>query len=97
MYFAVPDRLYLWGVIPLAIFFLAWVASRRRSALARFGVPALVTALGSNVSQRKRRWKMALWFVALVALVLARTRPLWGTQVMVKAQEGVEVMAVMFF
>lgn len=92
MDFARPNYLYLLGLIPLAALFLAWAASRRRAALARLGTPSLIAALGANVSQRKQRWKTGLWFAALVALVLALARPLWGTQVMVKAQEGVEVM-----
>jgi len=42
-----------------------------------------------------RRWKAALWFVALVALSVALARPRWGTQVTVKVQEGVEVMVAL--
>jgi Ca-activated chloride channel family protein len=36
-----------------------------------------------------------LWFAALVTLVVALARPLWGSQVLVKVQEGVEVMVVL--
>jgi Ca-activated chloride channel family protein len=55
----------------------------------------LIETLSASVSVRKRRWKTALWFVALIALVIALARPLWGIQVMVRAQEGVEVMVVL--
>jgi Ca-activated chloride channel family protein len=95
MDFAKPNYLYLLGLVPLAALFLAWAVSRRRAILARLGAPSLVEALSANVSPRKRRWKTALWFVALVALVVALARPLWGTQVTVKVQEGVEVMVVL--
>jgi Ca-activated chloride channel family protein len=95
MDFAKPGYLYLLGLVPLAALFLAWAASRRRTALARLGTPSLIAALSANVSPRKRRWKTVLWFLALVALVVALARPLWGTQVTVKVQEGVEVMVVL--
>jgi Ca-activated chloride channel family protein len=95
MDFARPLYLYLLGLIPLVILFLTWAGSQRRKTLARFGVPSLIESLSANVSHRRRRWKMALWFVALVALILALARPLWGTQVTIKIQEGVEIMAVL--
>ena len=95
MDFAKPDYLYLLGFVPLAALFLAWAGSRRRTAMAQLGAPSLIAALSANVSPRKRRWKMVLWFAALIALVVALARPLWGTQVTVKVQEGVEVMAVL--
>jgi len=95
MNFARPNYLYLLGLIPLAATFLAWAASRRRAALARIGLPDLIATLSASVSRRKRRWKTVLWLVALVALVVALARPRWGTQVTVKAQEGVEVMVAL--
>jgi len=95
MDFAKPNYLYLFGLVPLAALLLAWAASRRRAALGRVGAPFLVATLGASVSQRKRGWKTALWFTALVSLILAVARPLWGAQVMVKAQQGVEVMVVL--
>jgi Ca-activated chloride channel family protein len=92
MDFARPNYLYLLVLVPLIALFLAWAASRRRMALAKLGTPSLIAALSVSVSSRKRRWKMALWFAALIALIVALARPLWGTQVTVKVQEGVEVM-----
>lgn len=95
MDFARPSYLYLLCLIPLVTLFLGWAASRRRKALARWGQPALVVALAPSVSRRRRRWKTLLWFAALIALIVALARPRWGTQVIVKAQEGVEVMVVL--
>jgi Ca-activated chloride channel family protein len=95
MEFVRPNYLYLLGLIPLAIIFLSWAASRRQKAQNRLGNPSLIAALSINVSHRKRRWKTALWFVVLGALVVALARPLWGTQVTVNVQEGVEVMVVL--
>jgi len=95
MSFAKTECLYLLGVIPAGALFLAWSRTRRQAALATLGSPPLIDALAPSVGHRRRRWKTALWFLALVALIVALARPLWGTQVVVKAQEGVEVMVVL--
>jgi len=54
-----------------------------------------VTQLSASLSLRKRHWKTALWLVSLAALVVSLARPCWGTQVMVRTREGVEVMVVL--
>lgn len=95
MDYARPDRFILLGVIPLVIALVIWAAHRRRAALARVGSPALMATLADSVSLRKRRWKVAMRFIALLALIVALARPLWGTQVAVKAQQGVEVMVAL--
>jgi Ca-activated chloride channel family protein len=95
MDFAQPNAFYCLLLVASAAAFLLWVAARRRAALAHLGTPSLIAALSANISQRKRRWKTVLWFVALIALVVALARPRWGTQVTVKAQEGVSVMVVL--
>lgn len=95
MDFAQPNFLYLLGLFPIAVLFLVWAARRRHLTLARWGEPALVVQLGASVSLRKRRWKTALWLLALATMILALARPCWGTKVMVRAREGVEVMVVL--
>ncbi|MBN2004689.1 MAG: VWA domain-containing protein [Anaerolineae bacterium] len=95
MDFAQPSFLYLLGLIPVVILFLVWAARRRHATLARWGEPALVVQLSASVSALKRRWKAALWLLSLVTLIVALARPCWGTKVMVRAHEGVEVMVVL--
>jgi len=95
MEFARPAYLYLLGAIPAIALFLAWAASRRKAALVRLGVPSLLDRLSANLNRGGRRWKTALWFVAFTSLALALARPLWGSQVVVNVQEGVEVMVVL--
>ena len=95
MEFARPGYLRLLGAIPVIALLLAWAASRRRKALSRIGVPSLVNRLSSSVSVRARRRKIVLSFAAFCSLVVALARPLWGSQVVVKAQQGVEVMVVL--
>jgi Ca-activated chloride channel family protein len=87
-----PAYLYLLLLVPLAALLLAWAAQRRRAAIARLGIPSLIAALSASVSLTRRRWKMALWFLALIALIVALARPRWGAQVQVTAQRGVQVM-----
>ncbi len=95
MDFAQPFYLYGLGLVPAAWLFFLWAARRRRAAWARWGDPALAAQLGASVSARKRRWKAALWLLTLTSLVVALARPRWGTKLMVKSQQGVEVMVVL--
>ena len=95
MEFAEPGYLYGLVLLPLAVLFLRWAARRRRAALARWGDLGLMARLSDNVSLRKRRWKVGLWLFSLVAVVVALARPRWGTQLVVTAQTGVEVMVVL--
>ena len=95
MHFAKQNYLYLLGLLPLAGLFLLWATRHRRAALVRLGDLGLMMRLSDSVSPHKRRWKMALWFTTLVMLIVALARPQWGTQLIVKAQAGVEVMVVL--
>ncbi len=95
MNFAQPKYLYLLALVPAVGLFLLWAARQRHAALAQLGDIALIKQLSANVSRRKRRWKATLRLIALTALVFALARPLWGTKLTVKAQEGVEVMVVL--
>jgi Ca-activated chloride channel family protein len=93
--FARPNYLYLLTLVPLAALWLAWTARRRRADMARLGTPALITALSASVSAARRRWKSVLWFIALLAVILALARPRWGTRVQVTVQQGVQVMVAL--
>jgi Ca-activated chloride channel family protein len=95
MDFAQPSFLYLLFLVPLAALFLAWADRRQRTVAARIGAPALIAVIGASVSRRRRRWKKALWFFAILALIVAVARPHWGTQVEMIAQRGVQVMVAL--
>jgi Ca-activated chloride channel family protein len=95
MSFGKPQYLYLLILVPGAVAFLVWAARRRRAALGRFASAPLGSALSPNVGWRQRRWKAVLWFVSLISLVLGLAQPRWGTQILVRAREGVEVMVVL--
>lgn len=95
MDFARPAFLYLIILVPLAALFLSWSVRRRRSDIIRLGTPSLIAALCASLSARQRRLKTTLWFIALIALILALARPLVGTQVQTAIQRGIQVMVVL--
>jgi Ca-activated chloride channel family protein len=95
MEFANPEILTLLVLLPLVGVLIVWSNTRHRNALARIGNPHLIQRLSDSLHIRKRRWKAFLSLLALFFLVIAATRPLWGTFVTVKVQEGVEVMIVL--
>ena len=95
MSFVKPSHLYLIGLVPLTALFLAWSSWRRDRALARFGALPTVERLGIGLSARRPRLRSVLYALAALFLVLALSRPRWGSQVSVKAQRGVEVMVVL--
>lgn len=95
MDFAAP--IYLNCFIPLILVGLLLFAlnRRREAAIARLGMPALITRLSASVNRRGRRWQMILWFAALTLLIIALARPRWGTQVEYIDRQGVEIMVVL--
>ena len=95
MDFARPAYLYLVTLLPIAAVVLVWAARRKRVEIARLGTPSLINALSPSVSGTRRRWKTALWFIALIALVICIARPRWGTEVQIAAQRGVQIMVVL--
>jgi Ca-activated chloride channel family protein len=63
--------------------------------VARLGAPELIAKLGAAVNWRGRRWQLALWFLALVFLIIALARPRWGSQVEYVERQGVEIMVAL--
>jgi Ca-activated chloride channel family protein len=95
MSFVRPTQLYLLGLIPLFILLLAWGSWRRKQALARLGAPALLSRLAQSLDPSRRRFKSVVTVAAAALLVGALARPRWGSQLLVRAQEGVEVMVML--
>jgi Ca-activated chloride channel family protein len=95
MDFAQP--LYLTCFIPL--FFLALLLAllirREKVMVARLGAPELIAKLSAAVNWRGRRWRLVLWFLALIFLIIALARPRWGSQVEYVERQGVEIMVAL--
>ncbi len=95
MDFTEPKYLYLLGLLPVVMVFLIWSVQRKKAALAKLGNIDLISSLAINVSHLRRRWKTVIWFTVVILLVVALARPVWGTQVSIKAQQGVEVIVAL--
>lgn len=95
MTFGHPEFLYGLLLTPFAALFLYWARQRRRQALTRLGNLGLINRLSDNINWRGRRWRHLLWLVVLALLLIASSRPQWGSEVQVVEQRGVEIMAVL--
>jgi len=95
MDFAQPAYFYCFIPLILLGLLFGWLTRRRETALARLGAPGLMARLSATVNHAGRRWKTALWFVALTLVVVTLARPRWGSQVEYVERRGVEVMVVL--
>lgn len=95
MTFANPQFLVLLALVPVAGLFFAWAGRQRERALANLGNPSLVQRLSATVNWRGRRWRLALWLVAVAFLIVAAARPQWGREVQTIDQEGLQVMVAL--
>jgi len=92
MSFGQVDFLYLLFTLPVAGAALWWSLRRRKTDIQRIGNPDLIARLYTSVNQRGRKAKLTLWFVALALVIVALSRPQWGSQVEIVEQEGSQVM-----
>lgn len=90
--FEAPEMLMLLGLLPvMGLLFIVRSRARGR-AVARLGDAALVAKLNTQVDSAARRWKSALWLMALAALIVAMARPVWGTEFEIIEARGVAVI-----
>lgn len=82
-------------VIPAVVSLLLWAGRRRTHLLSRLGDLALVQRLSASVNWRGRRWRTALWLLALAMLIVALARPQWGVEVREVEQEGLQVLVAL--
>ena len=78
-----------------AVLFTLWANSRQKNALVKLGDPTLVKKLSDNINWRGRRWRTALWLLALAMLIISLARPQWGSEVREIDQEGLQVMVAL--
>ena len=95
MTFGEPNLLYALAVIPLAGLFLFWAHKRRQSALNRLGDLELINRLSISINRRGRQWRNILWLILLSMLLIAMSRPQWGSELQVVEQQGVEIMVAL--
>jgi Ca-activated chloride channel homolog len=90
--FANPFLLWLLLLLlPLALL-LAWAWRVRQRLLARFISPRLLATLTAGVSKQRQKVRMALFFVAVAALLFSLARPQLGFSLEESKQSGLDIV-----
>jgi len=92
--FANPQYLWLLLIIPTIALVFWFSLHNRKVRLARFGNIALLKELMPDVSMWRMKLKFILFCLALVFLILAISRPQFGSKLREVKTEGVEMMLV---
>ncbi len=92
--FANPQYLYLIALIPLLWALFVMASHNRRKRLAKFGNPELLKSLMPNVSRGRVQFKFFLFLGSLFFLILALSRPQFGSKLREESSRGVEMMLV---
>jgi Ca-activated chloride channel family protein len=79
-------------LMPACVLLVRWGARRQRAMLDRVIAPRLREQLLRSVDYGRRRFKTALWMLALVALLLSLARPLFGHREIKVERPGVDLM-----
>ena len=95
MTFGNPQFLLLLAAVPIAAGLVVWAYAARRSALSRFGDPAVVRRLIGSTNNPGRLAKSTLTIVALALVVLAAARPQWGETEQIVERHGVQLMVAL--
>ena len=82
-------------LLPVMGLFSWWAWRRQGELLGRLGDPSLVARLSEVVNWHGRKQRNLLWLIALGLVIIALTRPQWGSEVQIVEQEGVQVMVVL--
>lgn len=90
--FAYPYNLYLLLAAPLFALLFFMARTSRRSALRRFGRPAIVEHLMPDASRYTPSVKICLQLLAIAALVIMLARPRAGAKEQQETSAGIEVM-----
>jgi len=92
MTFGQSDFLLFLLALPVAAAVLYWSLKKRDTDILRIGSPDLIARLHASVNQRGRTAKFGLWFIAFALVIVALSRPQWGSEVEIVKQEGSQVM-----
>ena len=93
--FAQPEYLYLLFLIPALLVAYLYIAVRKRRAIARFGMYALMKQLMPEVSYKKQNTKFFILLSALAVFVFVLARPQFGMKMEVEKRNSVELMICM--
>ena len=92
MYFANPNMLFLLLLVPLFFIMQVVVQKLRKRRIRKFGDEALVKQLMPSYSTAKQWWKVSLFSIGFIFLVLALARPQTGSKLKEYKTEGAEII-----
>ena len=95
MTFESPQFLFALAALPALVMFMRWVQARRAAAVLRIGDPLLIERLSTGASGGMRLARLSLWFVGVALIVVALSRPQWGSEIEIVEQRGVQLMVVL--
>lgn len=89
--FAHPEYLYLLALVPVFALIFIVLAHLRKSAMKRFGEPAILERLAESASKPKRLVKFIFSVTAFSIIVVGFANPQIGTRLQEVKQEGVDI------
>lgn len=87
--------LHLLWLLPVFWLLFVYAGAARRRALRRFAETEMLSRLLAQVSPARRRWKQALWLLAMVGVILALARPCWNPVAQEVKRQGRDVVFVL--
>lgn len=84
--------MYFLFLIPALWVFFLWSEKDKLKAKARFGKLDLISKLEESHSVRRYNLKKYLLLASLFFLILALTRPQWGTRLVTVSREGIDIL-----
>lgn len=90
-----PVYLYLLLIIPVLVLLRVLELRRRKQKLKKFGDPALLGGLMTDVSRPRRELKFWLMTAAVALLIVMLARPQMGTKISQEKRQGIEVIISM--
>ena len=95
MNFGAPQFLYALAALPALMVFVRWALARRAASVQRIGDQVLVERLSEAASRKMRIFRLVLWFVGVALIIVALSRPQWGSDIEIVEQRGVQVMVAL--
>ena len=90
-----PLYLYALAIIPLLALLYYYSNYRRRKRLKKYGDPALLRELMIDVSVWRPQVKVWLLLLSLASLIIAASRPQFGTKIDTTERNGIEAIIAM--
>lgn len=92
MKFGASYILYLLFLLPALWVFYKWAEQRKQKAKARFGNLELISKLQESHSAQKYNLKKYLLILSVFFLIVALSRPQWGTRLVTMTREGIDIL-----